>query len=216
LPVFYGDASRQDVLRRLGGERAAAVVVTLTTTGQAVDRTVAYLQSRFPELPVYARARDAVHARRLEELGAEGTVLETLEASLQLGGAVLRRTGTDWQDIEELIRQLRFVDGIADSIGVRPPGDGGGAEVPTDRVLAAAMIAEEAERAEVEEAERAEAVEADRADAEPDTPPDRDDDGRAPGVGRTSADSVPTAPVEAAGRRGPSRAGGRSAAGSAP
>lgn len=143
-PVFYGDASRLEVLRRLGGERARAVVVTLTTAGQAVDRTVSYLHARFPELPIYARARDPLHARRLEELGAEGTVLETLEASLQLGGAVLRRTGTDWRDIEELIRQLRFVDGIADPIGVRPGGEAP-SPVPGDRVLAAAAMAEDEE-----------------------------------------------------------------------
>ncbi|GHD54505.1 potassium transporter [Thalassobaculum fulvum] len=156
-PVFYGDASRHEVLRRLGGERAQAVVVTLTTSGQGVDRTVAYLKARFPELPVYARARDPLHARRLEELGAEGTVLETLEASLQLGGEVLRRTGAHWRDIEELIRQLRFVDGISDPIGVRPAGEGEPAAPPADPVLAAAMFAEEEERQ--EEAERAEAAE---------------------------------------------------------
>lgn len=142
LPVFYGDASRQEVLRRLGGERARAVVVTLTTAGPGVDRTVGYLHSQFPELPIYARARDALHARRLEELGAHGTVLETLEASLQLGGALLRRSGADWQDIEELIRQLRLVDGIADPIGVRPDGTTGSA-APVDRVLAAAALGAE-------------------------------------------------------------------------
>lgn len=160
-PVFYGDAARQEVLRQLGGERARAVVVTLTTSGQAVDRAVSHLHDRFPDLPIFARARDAVHARRLEELGAEGTVLETLEASLQLGGAVLRRSGTEWQDIEELIRQLRFVDGITDPIGVRPAGEAS-PDAPTDRVLAAAIIAEEAELAEIEAAKSEQA----RSDAE--------------------------------------------------
>ena len=145
-PVFYGDASRHEVLRRLGGERAQAVVVTLTTAGPGVDRTVAYLHTRFPELPIYARARDGGHARRLEELGAHGTVLETLEASLQLGGAVLRRSGAEWQDIEELIRQLRFVDGIADPIGLRPDG-APGPSAPVDRVLAAAALVADAESA---------------------------------------------------------------------
>lgn len=140
--VFYGDASRLDVLRRLGGERARAVVVTLTTAGTAVDRAVASLHARFPDLPIYARARDPMHARRLEELGADGTVLETLEASLQLGGAVLRRAGTDWRDIEELIRQLRFVDGIADPIGGRS-GDDAAMSMPGDPVLAAALMAED-------------------------------------------------------------------------
>ncbi|MEQ8817147.1 MAG: monovalent cation:proton antiporter-2 (CPA2) family protein [Thalassobaculum sp.] len=169
-PAFYGDASRHEVLRRLGGERARAVVVTLTTAGPAVDRTVSHLRANFPALPIYARARDPIHARRLEELGVEGTVLETLEASLQLGGEVLRRAGTDWRDIEELIRQLRFVDGITDPIGVRPAGESEAAGEPTDKLLAAAMIGEEAERLELaeraEEAERAGAEEGAEAEAE--------------------------------------------------
>lgn len=179
LPVFYGDASRLEVLRRLGGERARAVVVTLTTTGSAVDRAVSYLHARFPDLPIYARARDPLHARRLEELGAEGTVLETLEASLQLGGAVLRRAGTDWRDIEELIRQLRFVDGIADPIGMRSAAE---AAIPTpgDRVLAAALMAEEDEAA-------AEAP----VDATADGPP-------APGSGPAVAAAAGTAAPDAA------------------
>ena len=67
---------------------------------------------QLPHLPIYARARDAIHARRLEELGVEGTVLETLEASLQLGGVVLRNTGVEAEQVEELIRALRHVDGI--------------------------------------------------------------------------------------------------------
>ncbi|MEQ8398194.1 monovalent cation:proton antiporter-2 (CPA2) family protein [Thalassobaculum sp.] len=197
-PVFYGDASRQEVLRRLGGERARAVVVTLTTSGLAVDRTVTYLHARFPELPIYARARDAVHARRLEELGAEGTVLETLEASLQLGGEVLRRSGTDWQDIEELIRQLRFVDGIAEPIGIRPGSDTE-KSAPTDRVLAAAAMAEEEEAA----AERPEREEESPAPAEPssarsagDSPPPQADE--TPRDNRPEAAAAVSPAIEAA------------------
>ena len=110
--VYFGNAARADVLRLLGGEKARAVVVTMSTQGHAVDRTVSHVRRRLPNMPIYARARDAIHARRLEELGVEGTVLETLEASLQLGGVVLRNTGVEAEQVEELIRALRHVDGI--------------------------------------------------------------------------------------------------------
>lgn len=112
LAVYFGNAERPDVLHLLGGEKARAVVVTMSTHGQAVDRTVAHLRRRLPHLPIFARARDPIHARRLDELGVDGTVLETLEASLQLGGAVLRRSGVEAEQVEELIRALRHVDGI--------------------------------------------------------------------------------------------------------
>ena len=143
--VFYGDAVRPDVLHKIGGEHARAVVVTLSTHGQATDRTVRHMRTRMPDLPILARARDPNHARRLEELGATTTVLETLEASLQLGGAVLHETGMDWRDVEELIRQLRFVNGIANPLGINTEPDGPTDELTSDPVLAAAAMVEEEE-----------------------------------------------------------------------
>ena len=143
--VYYGDASRPEVLHKLGGENARAVVLTMSTGGHAVERTVQHLVSRLPDLPIYARARDPLHARRLEELGAAGTVVETMEASLQLGGAVLRQTGTDWSEIEELISSLRMVDGIGRKIGERPDGETGQTAPPEDPLLVAALWAEEEE-----------------------------------------------------------------------
>lgn len=143
--VYYGDASRPEVLHKLGGERARAVVLTMSTSGHAVERTVQHLVGRLPDLPIFARARDPLHARRLEELGAAGTVVETMEASLQLGGAVLRQTGSEWGDIEELIRSLRMVDGIGRPIGERPDGETGTTEPPEDPLLVAALWAEEEE-----------------------------------------------------------------------
>ena len=98
-----------------------------------------------PDLPILARARDPNHARRLEELGATTTVLETLEASLQLGGAVLHETGMDWRDVEELIRQLRFVNGISNPLGTNAEPEGLGDEISSDPVLAAAAMVEEEE-----------------------------------------------------------------------
>ena len=110
--VYYGNAARLGVLRLLGGEKARAVVVTMSTQGQAVDRTVSHVRRGLPDLPIFARARDPIHARHLEELGVAGTVLETLEASLQLGGAVLRSSGVEAEQVEEVIRALRHVDGL--------------------------------------------------------------------------------------------------------
>jgi len=145
--VYYGDASRPEVLHKLGGEQARAVVLTMSTEGHTVERTVHHLASRLPALPIFARANDPVHARRLEEMGAAGTVVETMEASLQLGGAVLRQTGAEWSDIEELIRSLRMVDGIGRPIGERPDGEALEGQPPEDPLLVAARMAEEEEAA---------------------------------------------------------------------
>jgi len=91
-PVHYGDASRSEFLERLNAAQAQAVVVTLDDP-VAAGRLVAALHRSWPQLPVLARARDAAHAEHLRKLGASEVVAEAEEASLQLGGLALQRTG---------------------------------------------------------------------------------------------------------------------------
>ncbi len=91
-PVHYGDASRSEFLERLKAAQAQAVVVTLDDP-VAAGRLVAALHRGWPQLPVLARARDAAHAEQLRKLGASEVVAEAEEASLQLGGLALQKTG---------------------------------------------------------------------------------------------------------------------------
>jgi monovalent cation:H+ antiporter-2, CPA2 family len=87
-PVFYGDMTRIEMLRHLDVAHATALVITLDNR-QAVDALVALARKERPDLLIVARARDAAHAARLYSLGASDAVPETVEASLQLGEAVL-------------------------------------------------------------------------------------------------------------------------------
>jgi CPA2 family monovalent cation:H+ antiporter-2 len=50
-------------------------------------------RAEYPDLPIYARARNRTHATRLLRLGASEVVPENLESSLQLAGRVLAGTG---------------------------------------------------------------------------------------------------------------------------
>ncbi|MGE4070386.1 MAG: monovalent cation:proton antiporter-2 (CPA2) family protein [Lysobacterales bacterium] len=92
LPVFYGDASRLDMLRRAHLATARALVVTMDSA-QAAEHIVRAVREFAPELPIYARARDRAHARRLLQQGATEVAPETIEASLQLAARVLVSTG---------------------------------------------------------------------------------------------------------------------------
>ena len=89
-PVFYGDASRIELLKRAGAQNAAAVVVTMDNP-DAAERVVSTVRSNWPALPIYARARDRHHARRLLGHGATDVVPETVESSLQLSLRVFAR-----------------------------------------------------------------------------------------------------------------------------
>lgn len=90
--VFYGDASRPEFLKRCGLETAPALVVTMDAP-DGVEAVVAIARTMRSELTIVARARDALHAQRLYELGATDAVPETVEASLQLSEAVLVEIG---------------------------------------------------------------------------------------------------------------------------
>ena len=92
VDVYYGDVSRREVLERLGIARAAAAVVTVDSP-ETTLAAVTTIKAAWPALKVYARARDEVHARRLEALGVDGTVLEALEPSLDLARRVLVASG---------------------------------------------------------------------------------------------------------------------------
>ncbi len=87
-PVYYGDASRPDYLRRCGVETARAVVVTMDSP-RANETVVETTRRLRRDVTLVARARDADHARALYALGVTDAVPETIEASLQLSEAVL-------------------------------------------------------------------------------------------------------------------------------
>ncbi|MEM9749556.1 MAG: monovalent cation:proton antiporter-2 (CPA2) family protein [Pseudomonadota bacterium] len=105
-PVYFGDASRLDVLRKAGAGRAAAFLVTLDDPDIAA-RTVEAARESWPNLPVYVRAKDAAQAARLAELGATCVVPEALESSLQLSAQLLQALGFTQDAINQLTDHIR-------------------------------------------------------------------------------------------------------------
>lgn len=86
--IYYGNLTELAFLRRSGIATARALVVTLDTP-KAAETAVEVARSERSNLLIVARARDARHAARLYAVGASDVVPETIEASLQLGEAVL-------------------------------------------------------------------------------------------------------------------------------
>ncbi len=91
-PVHFGDASRQEMLERVGAARAKAFVLTSDLSAE-IDRTVAVIKQAWPEARIFARARDPEHARKLAGQGVFGAVPEAFEASLTLAQRVLLGIG---------------------------------------------------------------------------------------------------------------------------
>jgi CPA2 family monovalent cation:H+ antiporter-2 len=106
LPVFYGDASRAEVLKAAGIERARMAVSTLDDP-DAASRAVHVLRGQRTSLPIIARAHDISQCERLVRAGATVAVPEIVEGSLQLGGALLRQLGESPERVNQLLEQFR-------------------------------------------------------------------------------------------------------------
>lgn len=91
-PVYFGDASRPELLRKFHLERAVAVVITMDHSAAAIH-AVKGVRASSPKIRVAARARDEAHARALRDAGASVVIPETLESGLQLAGAVFDTLG---------------------------------------------------------------------------------------------------------------------------
>jgi CPA2 family monovalent cation:H+ antiporter-2 len=106
IPVYFGDAGRPGVLRSVGISQARAAVITVNEARQA-ERTIACIRQTAPTLPIVARARDRAQEQVLGEIGATAVIPETVEASLQMAGSVLRQAGIDDEAVEKSLKGYR-------------------------------------------------------------------------------------------------------------
>ena len=102
VPVYFGNASQPELLRRVDAGAAPAIVLTMDHPGSALH-AVRGIRREFPDVPLFVRARDEHQARILTRAGASIVVPETLEASLQLSAFVLEAMGLDARRVDEIV-----------------------------------------------------------------------------------------------------------------
>jgi len=86
--VFYGDATRLDLLHAAGADRADLLVIALDDR-EAITRLARIARTHFPRLRLIARAHDMRHMFELRDLGVEMIERETWLAALKLGETAL-------------------------------------------------------------------------------------------------------------------------------
>ena len=106
VPVYFGNASRPELLRRVHADEAPAIVLTMDHPPSALQ-AVRGIRREFPHVQLYARSRDEKHARALKQAGANVVVPETLEASLQLSAFVLEGMGLDERVVDDIVDRER-------------------------------------------------------------------------------------------------------------
>jgi monovalent cation:proton antiporter-2 (CPA2) family protein len=107
--VFYGDASRLDLLRAARADRARIFVLAIDDVEASV-RTAQVVLEHFPHLTVLARARNRQHAYRLRSLGITRIMRETFLSSLELTQDVLLSLGIDYAEAHAAMERFRAHD----------------------------------------------------------------------------------------------------------
>lgn len=107
--VFYGDSTRPEVLRAAGAGTARAFVIALddVEASTALART---LRKHFPDVTVFARARNRRHAHVLLACGVHHVYRETYASSLETTHDVLEEIGLPYGDAHEAVRLFREHD----------------------------------------------------------------------------------------------------------
>ena len=90
--VFYGDATRLDLLRTAGAATAKILVVAVDDVEQSM-KIVEIAKEHFPMLQIVARARDVAHMNQLRDRGVTRVERELFESSLRSARNVLELMG---------------------------------------------------------------------------------------------------------------------------
>jgi glutathione-regulated potassium-efflux system ancillary protein KefC len=104
--VYYGDATRLDLLRTAGAGSAKVLVVAIDDMEQNLA-LVDLAREHFPQLQIVARARDARHWIQLYRRGVRLIERETLDAALMSGRSVLELLGAEPHRARTLAQRFR-------------------------------------------------------------------------------------------------------------
>lgn len=90
--IYYGDASRIEVLRAAGAAHASIFVLAIEDIERAI-KTVELVKKHFPRLIIVARARHRRHAHMLMDAGVHTVIRETFHSSVEAGRIVFELLG---------------------------------------------------------------------------------------------------------------------------
>jgi glutathione-regulated potassium-efflux system protein KefB len=109
VKIYYGDASRLDLLEAAGAKHAKIFILAIDDVESSL-KTAEIVRQHFPHLKIFARARNRQHAHELMDLGISLIYRETFATSLEMTRDVLKTLGLAPEHAEETIRKFRQHD----------------------------------------------------------------------------------------------------------
>jgi len=120
-PAFYGDATRLDLLRVAGADKARVFVLAIDDVEQS-EVVARLVREHFPHLTIVARARNVTHYYKLRQLGVEHIERETLDSALMSARSALEAMG--WEPHAARNSALRFRRHNLDLVNAMAPHSG--------------------------------------------------------------------------------------------
>lgn len=107
--VYYGDASRIDMLEKAGAADAKLLILAIDDA-EASLATAKVITEHFPKLKVLARARNRDHAFKLRDLGITFIKRETFDSALDLSKEMLVELGYKREHASRLTERFKLHD----------------------------------------------------------------------------------------------------------
>lgn len=107
--VYYGDATRLDLLQAAGAEEANILISAIKDT-ETNMKLIELCKKHFPKLEVMIRAKNRVDAYELMEMGVTNIYREHLDTSIRMGEDVLKKLGFRAHTVHRLAQQFREYD----------------------------------------------------------------------------------------------------------
>ncbi len=107
--VYYGDASRSDILESAGITKAKYLVLAIDDM-EASLKTAEMVLHHFPHIKIFARARNRGHAFDLMDLGVQAIKRETFDSSAHFVGDLLLDMGYEAQRVVKLVDKFKRHD----------------------------------------------------------------------------------------------------------
>ena len=103
--VFYGDATRPDLLHAAGIEKARLLIVAIDGKDQ-INALVHYVRENHPQVKIIARAVDRQHVYDLFAMGCADIIRETFDSSVRTGRSAFEHLGMHPFDAELVSRKF--------------------------------------------------------------------------------------------------------------
>ena len=107
--VYYGDATRADVLEAAGAGDAALIAMCIEND-KVMAQSIEMIREDFPKALIFCRATDRAHAMDLTKQGVDFQIRETFESSVVFGRAALEALGTPLDRIDQIEEDVRYRD----------------------------------------------------------------------------------------------------------